>query len=219
MPKEKGPNGKIPTVAQLATIDGNVPKVRSCNIRELMLPEGNEHLPIILAATDIRTPKVEQILANDVVQINWWFEPSGDQFRLTGRVTLVPEPGSRIFHPGGSVAFQRLSASGFDWEAKRVQTFDGLNPLLRAGRCCAPPGSLLDGGYEEMREWPVTIPTSTEATTEEEKKLVERALTNVTLVLVEPTYVDWLQLSVVPNQRTLFRREDDESWTETIVVP
>ena len=41
-----------------------------------MLPEGNEHLPIVLAATDIRTPKVEQILANDTVQVNWWFDPS-----------------------------------------------------------------------------------------------------------------------------------------------
>ena len=207
------------TVAQLATIDEGVPKVRSCNVRELMLPKGNEHFPVVLAATDVRTPKVEQILANDTVQMNWWIEPSGDQFRLTGKVTLVPEPGSRIFHPGESIAFQRLSSSGFDWEAKRVQTFDGLDSLLRAGRCCPPPGSPLDGGYEEMRKWPATIPTTTGAADEEEKKLVERALANVTLVLVEPTYVDWLQLRVVPNQRTLFHRRDDESWTETIVVP
>jgi hypothetical protein len=32
---------------------------------------GNYHLPIVLTTTDIRTPKVEQILANDAVQINW----------------------------------------------------------------------------------------------------------------------------------------------------
>lgn len=48
---------------------------------------------------------------------------------------------------------------------------------------------------------------------------MERALANVTLILVEPTYVDWLQLRVVPNQRTLFYRGDDGPWTETVVVP
>ena len=111
-----------------------------------MLPGGNEYLPIVLAATDIHTPKVEHILANDAVQMNWWFEPSGDQFRLTGRATLVPEPSSQVFNSGKSVAFQRLSANGFDWEAKRVQMFGGLNSLLRAGQCCPPPGSPLDRG-------------------------------------------------------------------------
>jgi len=110
-----------------------------------MSPRDDEHLPVV-------SPKVEQILANDVVRMDLWIEPSGDQFRLTGRVALVPEPGSRIFHPGGSVVFQRRSASGLDWEAKRVQTFDGLDPLLRAGRYCPPPGNLLDGGYEEMKD-------------------------------------------------------------------
>lgn len=65
----------------------------------------------------------------------------------------------------------------------------------------------------------MTIPTLAEAATEAEKELVERALTNVTLILVEATYVDWLQLSsVVPNQRILFHKEGDESWTGTAVV-
>ena len=52
-----------------------------------------------------------------------------------------------------------------------------------------------------MKEWPVTIPISMEAATGEEKELVGRVFTNVTLVFVEPTYVDWFQLCVVPNQR------------------
>ena len=77
----------------------------------------------------------------------------------------------------------------------------------------------MDGGYEEAKKWPETIPTTTGATNEKEKKLVDQALANFVLILIEPTYVDWVQLGVVPNQRTLFYRGDDGSWTETIVVP
>jgi len=205
---------------QLATVDKTVPQVRSCIIRELISPDGIEHLPIVLTTTDIRTPKVEQILANDTAQINWWIEPSMDQFRLTGKVSLVPEPSNGVIHSGGNAAFERLSAGGFDWEAKRVQIFDSLSGRMRASWCCPmAPGSPMEGGYEEAKKWPKDVPTSTGATNEKEKELVEQALGNFTLVLIEPTFVDWVQLGVVPNQRTFFYRGDDESWTETIVVP
>ena len=206
-------------VSQLATIDKTIPQVRSCIIRELISPGGNEHLPIVLTTTDIRTPKVEQILVSDTVQISWWIEPSMDQFRLTGKVTIIPKPSSKVFHSGGNLAFGRLSAGGFDWEAKRVQVFDSLSDHMRASWCRPTPGSPLKGGYEEAKKWPKSVPTTTGAVSEEEKELVKQALGNFALVLIEPSYVDWLQMGVVPNQRTLFIRGDDESWTETIVVP
>src|SRR5258708_5583514 len=128
-------------VIQLATINKTVPQVRSCIVRELISPPGNEHLPIILTTTDIRTPKVEQILANDTVQINWWIPPSMDQFRLTGRVTLVPEPGNGVFHSGGNPGFERLSEGGLDLEAKRVEVFDSLSGGMRASWCRPTSGS------------------------------------------------------------------------------
>lgn len=206
-------------VIQLATIDKTVPQVRTCIIRELISPSGNEHLPIILGTTDIRTPKVGQILANDTVQICWWITPSGDQFRLTGKATIFPEPSSRGSHSGESVAFERLSAGGFDWEAKRIQIFDSLSDNMRANWCHPTPGSPLEGGYEEAKKWPKSVPTTTGATTEEEKKLVEEALGNFVLILIEPTFVDWYQSGVEPDQRTFFTRGEDESWTETIVAP
>lgn len=190
-------------VIQLATIDDTVPQVRSCIVRELFSLAGNDHPPIILTTTDIRTPKVEQILANDTVQINWWIAPSKDQFRLTGKATLVSD----------------LSAGDFDWEAKRVQVFDGLSGRMRACWCRPTPGSPLKGGYEESKEWPETIPSTTEATSEKDKKLVGEALGNFVLVLIEPSFVDWFQLGVVPDRRTFFHRGQDGSWTETIVAP
>jgi hypothetical protein len=142
-----------------------------------------------------------------------------DQFRLTGKVTVVPEPSNKGFHSRGNVAFERLSAGGFDWEAKRVQTFDSLSGRMRASWCRPTPGSPLKGGYKEAEKWPKSVPATTEAANEEEKKLVEEALGNFALVLIEPNYVDWVQMDVIPNQRTSFTREDDEPWTETIVVP
>lgn len=204
---------------QLATTDNLIPQVRSCIVRELISPAGNEHLPIILTTTDIRTPKVKQILANDVVQINWWIAQAEEQFRLTGKVTLVPESGNRAFHSGENVAFERLSAAGFDWEAKRVEVFDSFSDHMRASWCTPSPGSLMEGGYEEAKNWTNTVPATSGVTNEKEKKLVEQALGNFALVLVEPTSVDWSQFGVIPNRRTIFHRERDGSWTETIVVP
>jgi pyridoxamine 5'-phosphate oxidase len=204
---------------QLATIAEAVPQVRSCIVRELISPNGNERFPIILTTTDTCTPKVEQILANDTVQINWWIEDSMDQFRLTGKVSLVPEPRHKVFHSGGTLAFEQLSTRGFDWEAKRVQVFDSLSGHMRASWCRPTPGSLMKGGYEEAKDWPETVPTTSGATNEKEKKLVEQALGNFALVLIEPTYVDWVQLGTSPNRRTFFHRGYDGSWTETIVVP
>ena len=222
MPKSniKRDSGTSPSpVMQLATTDRTVPQVRSCIVRELITPNGNEHLPILLTTTDIRTPKVEQILADDTVQINWWIEASMDQFRLTGKVSLVPEPSNKVFHSGGSIAFERLSAGGFDWEAKRIQVFDSLSGHMRACWCRPPPGSPMKGGYDEAKKWPETIPTTSGAANEKEKELVEQALGNFALVLIEPTYVDWVQLGIVPNRRTFFHRGDGGFWTETIVVP
>ena len=206
-------------VIQLATIEKTVPQVRSCIVRELISPPGNKHLPIILTTTDLRTPKVEQILANDSVQLNWWIASSMDQFRLTGKVTLVPEPGNGAFHSGGSPGFESLSEGGMDWEAKRVEVFDNLSGGMRASWCRPTPGSVMKGGYGEAEKWPETIPTTAGARNEKEKELVEMALGNFALVLIEPTFVDWVQLSAVPDRRTFFDRGRDGVWTETVVVP
>ena len=74
------------------------------------------------------------------------------------------------------------------------------------------------GGYEATKKWPPAVPNTTGAMTEEEKRLIGQALADSALVLIGPTYVDWIQVSVVPNRQTLFWRGDDGSWMGTIVV-
>jgi pyridoxamine 5'-phosphate oxidase len=100
------------------------------------------------------------------------------QFRLTGNVTLVPEPGKGFFGSGGDLGFERFSARGCDWEAKHVQVLDGLSGRMRACWYHPMPGSPIKGGYEEAEKWPGAILATTGATNTNEKKLVDVAVEN-----------------------------------------
>ena len=53
---------------------------------------------------------------------------------------------------------------------------------------------------------------------DEDKKNAEFALGNFALMLFEPTRVDWVELGIQPNRRTVFTREG-EGWVEQLVVP
>ena len=54
---------------------------------------------------------------------------------------------------------------------------------------------------------------------EEEKMQWQEAFNSFAMVLVEPFKVDWVQLGVKPNQRTVFTRNDEDQWEEHIVAP
>ena len=89
---------------------------------------------------------------------------------------------------------------------------------MKATWCRPAPGSKLDGGYEEGNKWPDKLPKLGEAKNEEEKRNLEQALGNFALMVIDPVEVDFVELGVVPNQRTKFTREG-EKWVEQIVVP
>ena len=48
----------------------------------------------------------------------------------------------------------------------------------------------MEGGYKEAERRPKTVPKTSEATNEKEKKAVKQALGNFALILVELTYAD-----------------------------
>jgi hypothetical protein len=79
---------------------------------------------------------------------------------------------------------------------------------MRACWCRPTPGSPMKEGYEEAEMWPEAIPATAGATNRKEKKLVDVALGNFVLVLIEPTFADWIQLGTVPDPRTFYRGED-----------
>ncbi|KAI0352289.1 hypothetical protein OH77DRAFT_1428836 [Trametes cingulata] len=217
------PDNKGKIIYQVATVDAQgAPHVRSQVHRAFTKPDGRPDLPLLVTSTDARTPKVEQLRANQRVEIAWWMEGSQDQFRLTGFARTFPSPSASgdISHPTpipeGAVALKTLESQGFDWEAKRRELFNKMSPGMRASWCVPqPPGSAI-GSYEEQKEWPRQVPSEPES--EEDKKNAEIALSRFALMLIEPFQVDWVELGIQPNRRTVFTREG-EKWTEQLVVP
>ena len=210
-------------VFQLATIDETgTPRVRSLINRAFLVPPSSPALALLVASTDIRTPKVQQIAYAHTVELAWWVNATSDQFRITGPARIFAAPEHSISSPPrnapDSAGIKALEASGFDWEAKRRELFDAVSEQMRATWCRPPPGSILKGGYEEMNDWPVKVPKPSDAKTKKEKELAELALSNYAIVVIEPLNVDWVQMAIKPNRRTFFAREGSE-WKEEVVVP
>ncbi|THH26834.1 hypothetical protein EUX98_g7358 [Antrodiella citrinella] len=228
------PENKGKSVYQIATVDThNTPHVRSHIHRAFLVPNSYSAVPLLLTTTDVRTPKATQMLSNPAVEVAWWLEGSQEQFRVAGRVAVVPAP-DHPFHtmqdtPRGS-AFAKLGEDGeqggaggkFDWEKKRREVFDSMSAHMKASWARPPPASEI-ASYDDAKAWPETIKNLGEAETEDEKKDQEKALKNFALVVIEPLTVDWVQLGVIPNRRTFFKRLEAEGngdeWVETIQVP
>ncbi|KAI0370111.1 hypothetical protein BV20DRAFT_967137 [Pilatotrama ljubarskyi] len=217
------PDNKGKIIYQVATVDAHdAPHVRSQVHRAFTNPDGRPDLPLLVTSTDARTPKVEQLRANQRVEVAWWMEGSQDQFRLSGFARVYPSPSapgdlSRPTPiPDDAVALKKLEAQGFDWETKRRDLFKKMSPGMRASWCVPrPPGSAI-GSYEEQKGWPRQVPLESES--EEDKTNLETAQSRFALMLIEPYQVDWVELGVHPNRRTVFTREG-EKWAEQLVVP
>ena len=210
-------------VFQLATIDETgTPRVRSLINRAFLVTPSSASLPLLVASTDFRTPKVQHIAQAHTVELAWWINATQDQFRISGPARIFAAPEHSIFSPPRDApdcaGIKALEATGIDWEAKRRELFDAVSEQMRATWCRPPPGSLLKGGYEEMNDWPARVPKPSDAKTEKEKKLAELALSNYAIIVIEPLHVDWVQMAIKPNRRTFFTREGID-WKEEIVVP
>ncbi|KZT00022.1 uncharacterized protein LAESUDRAFT_667058 [Laetiporus sulphureus 93-53] len=214
------PENKGQTVYQLATADPNGrPHVRTCVHRDIVQPEGYPNLPVFILTTDVRSPKISQLRANPQAEVAWWMAGSKDQFRIYGSVRIVASPKADFkagAPPPPSLALDKMDEQGYDWEKKRVESFNSVNAQLKASWCRPVPGSTI-GSYDEASKWPQKLPKDGEAQSEEEEQQVEQALKNCAIVLIETLEVDWVQLGVTPNQRTRFTRKEEE-WVEEIVV-
>ncbi|KAI0005550.1 pyridoxamine 5'-phosphate oxidase-domain-containing protein [Russula compacta] len=208
---------------QLATIDETgKPHVRSLIHRAFLVPPSSPALPLLVACTDIRTPKIQQIAHANDVELAWWVNATSDQFRISGPARIFAAPGHSNSVPPHAApdcaGIKALEVSGIDWEAKRRELFDAVSEELRASWCHPNPGRPLEGGYEAMNNWPVKVPKLSEAKTEREKELAELALSNYAIIVIEPLNVDWAQMAIKPNRRTVFTREGVD-WKEEAVVP
>ncbi|KAI0789451.1 pyridoxamine 5'-phosphate oxidase-domain-containing protein [Abortiporus biennis] len=225
------PENKDQTIYQIATIDSkNKVHVRSHVNRDILFPKNHPSLPILITTTDVRSPKVTQMLSHPEIELAWWIAGSQDQFRISGTACIIPAP-NHPFHimqniPSRS-ALATLTGSGeenekepglYDWEKKRRDVFNNdMSRHMKAGWATPTPGSVISS-YDEGKSWPETLPKLEEAETEEDKKNLAIALSNFALIAIEPLEVDWVQLGITPNKRTKFTR-DGEIWLEEILVP
>ncbi|KAJ7196177.1 pyridoxamine 5'-phosphate oxidase-domain-containing protein [Mycena haematopus] len=208
------------TVIQLASIDPStpVPHVRSLVFRGFVSPTENPAHPLLLATTDIRTPKTAQMIANPHVQVVWWIEGSQEQYRIAGRAHIVPAPGHAL-HKHFLHTIGPLSEGGkYDWEVKRIEVFKSMSPMMKASWCRPTPGSRIEGGEDEAKKWPTELeePKPGDA---EGKRLWEMSLSNFSLVVIEPQDVDYVELHPIPNRRTRFWRSSGGVWNEEALVP
>jgi pyridoxamine 5'-phosphate oxidase len=174
---------------------------------------------LLLATTDIRSQKVFQATSAPLSEISWWFPSSQVQFRIAARVHIVPAPDHSSYQHF-SPLFKKLAPSNFDWESERQTRFNRMSPYMRASWARPAPRTLIPS-YDEGRKWPTELPKIGQGDNETEQKNIEFALSNFALLLLDPYEVDYVELGVQPNQRTIYTRTDDEdgSWSETIVVP
>lgn len=214
-------------VIQIATVDPATrgPCVRSHIFRTFLQSRNAPSLPLLISTTDVRTPKVTQLSANSDVELVWWIDGSHEQFRIVGKANIYPSEkhtGLRKLFlediDGRQGVFEALENEGFDWEAKRREIFGQMSAHMKATWCRPVPGSRLQGGDEEARKWPERVEEPKEGD-EEMKKNWEMALSNFALVVIDPSLVDFVELAVVPNRRTQFRRTSSAQWEETPLVP
>jgi hypothetical protein len=221
-------------VFQLATIDNVfIPHVRSLIFRKFLIKQSTPSLPLLLSTTDIRTPKVSQLVANPAAELAWWIVGTQQQYRIIANVYPVPNPK----HPLCSHFEQALShaqdGTGLalfrddDWESQRLQTFKSMSSHMKASWCRPIPGSPLKGGQEEAKKWPETLEDPSEHKDLPEEKYNEllqnwnQALANFALVVIDPVEVDLVELGVVPNRRTRFFKPPGNHgiWHEEELVP
>ena len=210
--------------------------------RGFLIPKGAPHLPLLVTSSDVRAPKIVQMLSNATVELCWWMEGSSDQFRIQAKAHVVPPPD----HPLRNVAThaQLSTAKAFDeeveeredgetlkgadgkydWEKKRREVFEAMKPQMKASWCApvAPGSPIASYDVPTKEKWPTEVPNLEDLKTEEDKKNYETALSNFAMIIFEPSRIDWCQLGETPNRRTLFTRKDvldGSKWEEQIVAP
>lgn len=159
-------------------------------------------------------------MSNPNVEAVFWIEATVQQYRISGRAWIIPaadHPYRALFNPSGSPALKALQDGGIDWDQKRVEHFNMMEPKMRASWCRPVPGTKLDA-YEDVYKWPGTLPKLGEAESHEDKKNLQISFSHFTLVIIDPSKVDLVEYAVEPERRTIFTR-DGEQWEEQIVVP
>ncbi|KZT23282.1 hypothetical protein NEOLEDRAFT_1096275 [Neolentinus lepideus HHB14362 ss-1] len=195
-------------VIQVATVDAEgAPRVRTQGYCGTVIPKSHPSLPLLLAATDYRTPKVTELTKNQRSEICWWIPPTNEQFRISAVTYIIAAPQYGFVTSVGPGMQAIIGESAFDWEKKRREVFESLPAPIKASYLRPAPGSAIEAEGEANKTSVETAPK------------LEEGLNNFALVVFEPVKVDYVEFGINPHRRTVFTRNEDNEWTERNVVP
>ncbi|KIY50508.1 hypothetical protein FISHEDRAFT_64717 [Fistulina hepatica ATCC 64428] len=196
---------------QLATITSGRPAVRTVVVRDFIIPVSRPSRPLLLATTDIRMPKVAELVANMNVGCTWWISETREQFRIRGV--------AKIWKKTCLCSARKPPAKdNFNWENKAVEVFRNMSPGMKASWCLPTPGTPLDTHPDSPPDsWPTRI-VDPEEGDKQNRENWNRSLSRFALLLIEPSGVDYVELAVAPNKRTKFWLQGGK-WHDQACVP
>lgn len=204
----------LPTAYALATVLKDIPKTRHV-VHRGFIESGDPDKVLLLSTTDTRAEKVAQVLSNPAAEIAWWFRSSNEQFRISVTISIVPASQ----HPAYAdhlKSFHQPLDEDFDWEAERRRLFNEMSSHMRASWARPAPKSPIQ---DDPQKWPTTLPKIGEGKDQKENETVQFALGNFALLVLKPLSVDHVELSPMPNRRTLYTKAQNGQWSVEKVVP
>ncbi|MEM8603707.1 MAG: Npun_F5749 family FMN-dependent PPOX-type flavoprotein [Cyanobacteria bacterium P01_H01_bin.121] len=185
---------------QLATVDqAGHPANRTVVFRGFR--EGSNQLKFI---TDWRSQKIEQLAQQPWAEACWYFPKTREQFRLAGRITCV-----------------EAATTTPELQAVRRQQWQQLSANARSQFFWPPPGLPRNPGTQPTE---VALVPDRELEPTGSPQVVEPSDPAVppptySLLLLEPSKVDHLELRGTPQNRQQYHLETDGTWQKAELNP
>jgi pyridoxamine 5'-phosphate oxidase len=132
------------------------PKVRYVVHRSLSATSN-----LLLTSTDHRMKKYDELKANPKVEVAFWMEKTGVQFRISGKAAVLPNKEENK-EDLEAILKDTLEAEGEEkeagwWMKKRDEEFEKMSGHLRATFARPTPGTPLSEVEKKPEDWPETI--------------------------------------------------------------
>ncbi|CED85164.1 Pyridoxamine 5'-phosphate oxidase, Alr4036 family, FMN-binding domain [Phaffia rhodozyma] len=203
---DKYPKEKTASIASVASLNPLKLNNRCVIPRKIYYPKTSSQ-PVLISTTDARASKTSHFLnVSPATSLVWWFPTPNTQFRLNGTCRIV-----------------QAGEKDSEWEDVRVGLWKEMSPFMRGTFGRKPeggPGSHMDS-YEQGKDWPTKLGAEPEEEdNSKERDLIAYARDNFALLVIEPTLVDFAELGVIPNQRTVYTlNEKSDEWDSEIQCP
>ena len=148
-----------------------------------------ENSNLLSIHTDLRSDKCTQLSDNPRCEINWYFTESREQYRITGKASLITE-------------------NSTDYQVQRRWHWQQLSAVAKADYNKAVPGIPLPEMTADANH-PAAL----------SKYQMTEPHNNFVLLIVRPESVDHVMLLPSPHQRVMHELDSQGRWHETAITP